>query len=132
MHPGPSGLVAAQSQNALQPQGAHAVLLRHDMPHGSEPQAQRLACVLKDRAGGDGGLPPAAGALEPDLAHRPSPLMPATRTAESVRPAQGEQIVATGLLGGEPRLELEQITRVILHEAAYYILGLPESSGYPT
>ena len=58
--------------------------------------------------------------------------MPAARTAESVRPAQGEQIVATGFFGGETRLELKQIARVILHEATYYILGSPESSGYPT
>ena len=57
--------------------------------------------------------------------------MPAARTAESVRPAQGEQIVATGFFGGETRLELKQIARVILHEATYYILGSPESSGYP-
>ncbi len=57
--------------------------------------------------------------------------MPASRAAESVRPAQGEQIVAAGLFAGEARLEFERIARVILHKAAYYILGSPELSGYP-
>ena len=114
----PSGLVTAQSQNALDP-----VLLRDDVPHRPEPEPQRLAKIA-------GALPPAAGALNHTL-RRPGPLM-AARTAESVRPAQGEQIVATGFFGGETRLELKQIARVILHEATYYILGSPESSGYPT
>ena len=45
---------------------------------------------------------------------------------------QPEQVVPTGLLGPEPRLELDQVAWVILHEPAYYILGLPESNGYPT
>jgi len=58
--------------------------------------------------------------------------MPAARTAEAFGPSQSEQIIATGLFGGEARLELEQIPRIILHDAAYYILWLPESSGYPT
>jgi len=58
--------------------------------------------------------------------------MPAVGAAKTARPAQGEQIVATSLFGGETRLEFEQVARVILREAAYYILGPPESSGYPS
>ncbi len=57
--------------------------------------------------------------------------MPASRTAESVRPAQAEQIVVANLFAGEARLEFEQISWIILHKAAYYILGSPELSGYP-
>ena len=57
--------------------------------------------------------------------------MPASRTAETLRPAQRGQIVATGLFAGEAYLELEQVAWIILHEGAYYILGSPESSGYP-
>src|SRR5690606_10853957 len=72
------------------------------------------------------------GALEPNIAHRPGPLMPAARTAKSVGPAQLHQVLAAGLLGCEAGLELHQIARIILHSAAYYILGSPESSGYPT
>ena len=57
--------------------------------------------------------------------------MPASRTAETLRPAQRGQIVATGPFAGEACLELEQVAWIILHEGAYYILGSPESSGYP-
>ena len=57
--------------------------------------------------------------------------MPASRTAETLRPAQRGQIVATGPFAGEACLELEQVAWIILHKGAYYILGLPESSGYP-
>ena len=76
-------------------------------------------------------MSPATSAFEPHLAHRPSSFMPASRTAESVRPAQAEQIVAAGLFAGEARLEFKQISWIILHKVAYYILGSPESSGYP-
>ena len=132
VQPRPGRLVAAQPENALQTQRAGPVLLRGHVPDRPEPQPQRFARVLEDRAGGHRRLPPAAGALPPHLTHRPSPLMPACRTAETVRPAQPEQVVPTGLLGPEPRLELDQVAWVILHEPAYYILGLPESNGYPT
>ena len=57
--------------------------------------------------------------------------MPATGTAKTVWPAQRKQIVAASLLAGEARLEIELVARIILHEGAYYILGPPESSGYP-
>ena len=57
--------------------------------------------------------------------------MPASRTAETLRPVQRGQIVATGPFAGEACLELEQVAWIILHKGAYYILGLPESSGYP-
>ena len=49
--------------------------------------------------------------------------MPAAGTAKTVGPAQRKEIVAAGLLAGEARLELELVARVILHKAAYYILG---------
>ena len=67
-------------------------------------------------------LPPAAAF---DFAHRPSPHA-RIPTAETLRPAQrGDS------RGCEACLELEQVAWIILHEGAYYILGSPESSGYP-
>ena len=51
--------------------------------------------------------------------------------AEPLRPAHLKQVVSTGLLGSEPRFELSQIARIILHSRPYYILGSPESSKYP-
>ena len=57
--------------------------------------------------------------------------MPTPWTAETLWPAQGEQIVAASLLARKVRLEFELVARVILHQALHYILGSPESSGYP-
>ena len=57
--------------------------------------------------------------------------MPTPWTAETLWPAQGEQIVAASLLARKARLEFELVARVILHQALHYILGSPESSGYP-
>ena len=101
------------------------------MPYRAEPQPQRLPAVLKDRAGHNRGLPPATGALQPEFPHGPSARMLAKRTPKAVRPAQSKQVVPAGFLGREPRLELHQIARIVLHEPAYYMLGLPESNGYP-
>ena len=56
----------------------------------------------------------------------------ATRTAETVRPAQPEQILPAGLRTAKTGLELCQVPRIIFHLQAYYILGLPESTGYPS
>ena len=57
--------------------------------------------------------------------------MPTPWTAETLWPAQGEQLVAASLLARKARLEFELVARVILHQALHYILGSPESSGYP-
>ena len=41
--------------------------------------------------------------------------MPASRTTKTLRPAELTQILPTGLLVGETRLELGQIPRIIFH-----------------
>jgi hypothetical protein len=49
--PSPSGLIASQSQDSFQSQGAGAVLPAGHIPHGAKPNRQRLARALKDRPG---------------------------------------------------------------------------------
>ena len=58
--------------------------------------------------------------------------MPASRTTKTLRPAELTQILPTGLLVGETRLELGQIPRIIFHFPRSYILWSPESSEYPS
>ena len=62
--------------------------------------------------------------------HGPCLLVTAPWAAEPPS-APLKQIVSTGLLAGESRLELSQIAPIILHSRTYYILGSPESSKYP-
>src|SRR6266545_3742849 len=98
VQPGPGGLVAPDPQLALQPQGAHPVLLARDQPHGPEPHRQRLAGALEDRARDHRRLVVAAGALD-EIApsRRPSMVRTARRTAEPVGPTQLAQVRPTGL-----------------------------------
>ena len=58
--------------------------------------------------------------------------MPASGTTKTLRPAELTQILPTGLLVGETRLELGQIPGIIFHFPRSYILGSPESSEYPS
>ena len=131
VQPTPGRLVAAQSQHTLQPQGAGPVLLAGHPPHGPKPQGQRFARVLEDRARRHRSLPAAACALPQHFANWPRLVVFTPWAAEPLRPAHLKQVVSTGLLGSEPRFELGQIARIILHSRPYYILGSPESSKYP-
>jgi hypothetical protein len=48
------------------------------------------------------------------------------------RPAEIEQVLPASLLGAEAPLELLKRPWIILfHDHEHYILGLPESNGYP-
>ena len=58
--------------------------------------------------------------------------MAAPGTAEAFGPSQLEHVRSARTFVAEPRLELGQIPRIILHNAAYYILRLPESTEYPS
>ena len=127
VQPGPSRFVPVEPQHSLQSQSAGS----GHPPHRTKPQRQRAARVLKDGPGGHRGLAPTRSALQQHFSQRPRLSTTATRTAETVRPAQPEQILPAGLLTAKTGLELYQVLRVIFHLPAYYILGLPESTGYP-
>src|SRR5215831_16006242 len=49
VQPSPGGLIALQFEDALQTQGAGAILLRRHPVHSAKPIGQWLACVLEDR-----------------------------------------------------------------------------------
>jgi hypothetical protein len=58
---------------------------------------------------------PECGQNVQSRAHCPGFVAPALRATETLRPAQLTQILPTGSLAGESRLELGQIPGVILH-----------------
>ena len=132
VQPSPGRLVAAQAQHPLQSQCTRPVLLAGEPPHCSKPTLERLAGVLKDCACCRRSLMPAACTLQQHRAHRPGFVMPASRTTKTLRPAELTQILPTGLLASETRLELGQIPGIIFHRPRSYILGSPESSKYPS
>ena len=131
VQPGPSRFVTVQPQHSWKSPSAGCGLLGGDPPHRTKPQRQRAARALQDRPCGHRGLAPTRSALQQHCSPRPGLSTTATRTAETVRPAQPEQILPTVLLTRKTGLELYQVPSVIFHLLAYYILGLPESAGYP-
>jgi hypothetical protein len=128
VQPCPSGLVASQSQDRLQPNRTGTVLLTCKPIHSPKPVRQGLARVLKDRPRRDRCLMAALSALHPHRAHRPVAIRDAFRTTKPLRPAHLEQVIPTCLLRSKPSLEFPQIAGIILHAAKHYSLGLPESS----
>ena len=128
----PGGAVASQTQNALQSQSTRPGFLARHPPHRPIPGAQRQTRILENRARRQRSLiialstaqqaPPTTG---------PSSLSPTAGARKTPRPAQLHQILATRLLSDKTPLKLLQRPRVVLHEPAYYMLGLRESSAYP-
>ena len=131
MHPCPSCLVAAQSENSLQPQGAGAILLARHPPDCPEPQGQRLATSLEDRSSLDRSLVPTFPALKQPISPGPCFLVSTGWTMKPRRPAQPEKILPAGLLRCKPTLQIHQRFRIVLHALYNYILWLPQSRRYP-
>src|SRR6266568_2555143 len=61
----PSRLIAAQTQNALQPKRTGSVLLTRHLPDRTEPKPQRQTTILKNGASGHAGLMATSGADQP-------------------------------------------------------------------
>ena len=102
----PRGLVGADLQRPLQAQRRDPVLLRGEHPAGREPDRQRRARPVEDRARRHRGPPATAGALIPAIAQPPAARMTAVRAGEAVRPAQPVQVIQAVRIGTEPGLEL--------------------------
>ena len=95
----PRRLVAAQTKNTLQTQGADAVLLAGNLPHGAEPDRQRHVAVLKNGARNDRHLVATMVAKPAMPPNRPGIATHATRTDPAAGPAQCREVLNTGLLG---------------------------------
>src|SRR5687767_8547199 len=117
VQPRPGGQVAAQAQHPLQSHRAGSILLASHIPHGSEPQAQGLACVLKDRPSGDRGLMPTSPTDQSPTSGGPSRASRAARTGKSVQPTKLDEVISTSLLHGESILEFQQSSGVVLSHA---------------
>ena len=126
--PCPSCSITPQSQNALQPQGTHPVLLIRHVPYGTEPKSQRLSRILKNRSRRNGRLETTPVAQVQPPPRHPGRQTPTTRALEPTWPAHPNQILQTGLLRCEALLKFEKCLRVIFHTPAYYRLCLVESS----
>src|SRR5215471_16119828 len=122
VQPSPSGLVAFESQHALETHGARPILLAGHPPGCPEPERQGHPCVLENRPCRHRTLVVAGRALQKDFGFRPA-LPPTTaRATEPVGPAEPKQVFPAGPLRREASLKLQQIPRIILHRRSYYSL----------
>ncbi len=141
MQPGPSGLIASQTQNTFQPQGACPVFLTGHKPNRGEPRAQGNPRSLEDRSRRGRNLSTAQPTMQVTARGRPRfGLLPASRTHKSVRPPASQQIPAACLVVGKPFQKLLIRPRVVLsrnrlwariHSDEHYLWGSLASSGYP-
>ena len=135
VQPGPCCLVAAQTQDALEPKGISPGFLVCHKPHCLKPSAQRLPRSLKDRACGGRRLSLARCAAQEAPGGRPGLACTASRATKAVGPPKAPQIVSARLLCSKPRVEFLKCPRII-HAADWleimahhYILRLREGSG---
>src|SRR2546426_5318731 len=131
VQPCPGGEVAAQTQYALQPQGAGSILLRRHPPDGPEPHRQRFPRILEDRARRQRRLVLAASADQQVAVSRPSRSPAAALADKALWPTQLQQVVPTRLFGSKSGLQFGQTTRVFLHSPLPQHIGLLESTEYP-
>ncbi len=129
VQPRPRRLIAAESQDLLQRQGAGAGLGAGDAPHRAKPIVSGVRVSWKM-------VPAVTDVCRPHAAHCQSTartgqafVPPAGGAAKSLGPAQPRQIRSTGRLGRKASLEFGLRPRIILHGAGRYMLGSPESSG---
>src|SRR5664279_5656389 len=128
----PCRLITAPAEHTLQRYRAHTVLLADQQPHGAKPYSQWRSRILKHRARCHRNLIPAAGALNTARLQRPALACFTSRTTESIRPAEIEQVLPAILFSAKTSLKLQKRPRIILfHDPEHYRLGQPESIGYP-
>lgn len=132
MQPNPRGFVTAQFKNSLNVFSTCTVFLARYPPDCTKPEHQGLSSSFKNSTGSNRTLVSTRGAPKQTRAHYPCFSVVATRATETVWPSQVKKIVSASLLCVESSLQFLQIFRIILHKEGYYILGVRQSSEYPS
>jgi hypothetical protein len=130
---GPRGLVRADLESPLQALGGDPVLAGSEPPRRREPDGERCARLVEDRARGHRGAAAAAGAHDPAISEPPPSGTGATRALPPLGPAQPLDVVQAVLVRPEPRLELASGAWVVDAgtRAAHYPSILLRLNGYP-
>jgi hypothetical protein len=115
----------------VETQGAHAILLTGNPPHGAKPNRQRQMTVLEDGSCADRHLiaamlaKPARPTNQPGLGHI------APWTDPSAGPAQCRKVFDTSIVAAESPFQLEHRPgKIHVHAHKIYILGSAASSKY--
>ena len=130
MKPCPGRLVSRKSELSLQAHGTDPVLLAGDQPHGEEPESQRLSRAIEDRSGDDGCLMMTARAfLDSSFSEDPMTTCSASWALKTIGPSDDFEVLATGLIGVEPVIKLDQVGRILVGAKHFRASGY--SSRFP-
>jgi hypothetical protein len=131
VQPSPGCAVTAQSQQALQPQGVHPLLLIRHVPHRLKPKPQGFPGILEECPGSERSFKVTLRAAEKHASHSPRPAIPAARATKPFGPTKTQHILSAAVLSGKRILKLLHRFRILLHTAGHYIWYQRESSAYP-
>jgi len=131
MKPCPNSSVIGKAENSLKPQCADSILLIDYIPDRSNPQHQWFPCILKDSSCCNRNLIITLTTSLKATIHRPSFMMVATRTIETVGPTQPCKIFVASFFSSKLFLKVNNCPGVVFHYSIFYILWLRESYTYP-
>ena len=118
----PGRLVAA-SQDSLQSQGAHSILLTGDPPHGTKPEGQRQMSVLENCPCCDRSLITTANTLINNVSNRPKRICSTLGAAKTVGPAQLEKVKTTSFFRRKSCFKFFQGLGIIFHTPGILYVG---------
>ena len=121
MEPSPCGFITSKAQNALKSECTCPVFLGNDPPNGPKPNGQRFAGTFKDGSGNYRCLVSTIGTLVQRFSNWPRFFSTATRTVESIWPAQTKQILKACIFIREASLKFIECARIVFHIPTYYM-----------
>jgi len=113
MEPSPRCLIAAETQDSLESQGAGAVLLGDHPPHHLKPQAQGLPRSMEEGAGCCRCLVSALHAVHLGFLGQPRLMRRTSGTAKTLRPPQVRDVLSASILCGEVTVEFGERSGIV-------------------
>jgi len=132
VQPFPGSVITPKPQNPLKTQGICSILLARNVPHRSKPKNQWFPSPMEDTSCGNRRLMTATGAVIQIPVCCPRFPALASRAHKPFRPSQVEQILPTCHLRRKSFLKFQHVSRIVFHTRKHYILGLLESTAYPS
>lgn len=116
MQQSPCCFVSVQSQDLLQPKGAHSMFLANNLPYRSKPYSQRYSCVLKDRACRDRNSIFTLAASVKSITHTPAFLLSTTKAYKPFWPTKLINIFATTFFSRKTLFKLKNRLGIGIHD----------------
>ena len=131
VQPSPCCLVATQAKYSLQAKSACTIFLAGYPPDRSEPYCQRTSTTFKNSATFNRCLISAILTLKSTISNWPGFAALTTRAYKPIWPTKRDKISLTFFFRGKLFFQFHKSFWIIFHTPLNYMLGVPESRGYP-